>query len=283
MKVLGRFRLVRMFAPFVCNRRLARPPINNTSLFPALDVDESVRLLRADGLCLGIDLSDEFVNEIVGYAATRVCFGNINPKCGFPPRKRREAEAISGQRFVLGGYFNTTAPAGCNAIRYLERDPKLWAIAEGFLGTVPRHIGNQLWWSFADERSVAEKRRYAQLYHYDLDGYAFLKFFFYLTEVPDEQAGPHVCVRGTHRRKVFRHRLRYTRFSDEEVLRCYGADKVATIYGKAGSGFAEDTYCLHKGLAPTGRDRLILQIQFALHDFGVQHDGMAESALRQIL
>ena len=67
------------------------------------------------------------------------------------------------------------------------------------------------------------------------------------------------------------------------MIRCYGADKVATIYGKAGSGFAEDTSCIHKGLAPTGRDRLILQIQFALHDFGVQHDRMEESALHQIL
>lgn len=52
----------------------------------------------------------------------------------------------------------------------------------------------------------------------------------------------------------------------------YGADKIVTFVGKAGTGFAEDTYCIHQGTPPTQRDRLILQLQFAINDYGVQSD-----------
>ena len=280
MKVVGRFKTARALAPHLCNRGLVKPPLNRSSVFPAVDVATTVRRLEADGLCPGIDLPSEIVTEIRAYARSQPCFGNKVPRYGFQYAKRQEAEALAGQAFVLGGYFNTEA--GCPAISGLARDPKLWEIAEQYFGTVPRHIGSQLWWSFAAPRSEEEKNFYAQLYHYDLDGYAFLKFFFYLTGVDDE-SGPHVGVRGTHRRKILRHRMRYMRFSDAEVERCYGAENVTAMYGKAGTGFAEDTYCIHKGEPPTGRDRLILQIQFGLHDYGVQHDRVDDSVLQYVL
>lgn len=281
MKVLGRLQITRRIAPLVSNRRLATPAVEADSLFPPIDVTDVTRALRLEGLAIGIDVPQEIVREIVAFANGTPCFGNADPRFGFAPGSRREAEVATGQRFVLGTYFNTAA--GCPVIRRIEQDPKLWAIAEKYFRTTPRHIGTQLWWSFADVRSEAEKKRYAQLYHYDLDGYAFLKFFFYLTDVIDDHSGPHACVRGTHRRKALRHRLRYTRFSDDDIIGHYGIDRIAVMYGKAGSGFVEDTFCLHKGLAPTRDDRLILQVQFGLQDFDVQHDHMSEAELRYVV
>lgn len=281
MKLAGRFPVARAVARRVCNRGLARPPLNDTSVFPAVDVDTTVRRLNADGICLGIDLPPEIVDEVNVYAQEQLCYGNTDPRYGFPCGKRREAEARSGQRFVLGGYFNTET--GCPTIGRLGRDPKLWAIGEGYFGAVPRHIGTNLWWSFAAERTEAEKNRYAQAYHYDLDGYAFLKFFFYLTDVDDVGSGPHVGVRATHHRKILRHRLRYTRFTDADIGRAYGIENIVVMYGKAGTGFAEDTFCLHKGQSPTRRDRLILQLVFGLHDFGVQHDRQDPRVLQRLI
>ena len=49
---------------------------------------------------------------------------------------------------------------------------------------------------------------------------------------------------------------------------------------KAGFGFIEDPLCFHKGLTPTERDRLLLQIEFATTDYGMQNDNRETSSLQ---
>jgi hypothetical protein len=119
------------------------------------------------------------------------------------------------------------------------------------------------------------------MFHYDLDDFKFIKFFFYLTDV-DAGSGPHVAVRTSHlRRRVarFGDRLKVRRYSDDEVIGLYGRDQIVSITGPAGMGFAEDTICIHKGQTPVSRERLILQFQYALNDWGNQHDERDESEL----
>jgi hypothetical protein len=123
-----------------------------------------------------------------------------------------------------------------------------------------------MWWSFPTEMSEYQKARNAQLFHYDLDDFRFVKFFWYLTDV-DETAGPHVMVLGTHDRKKIAHQLLIRRIPDDEVVAGYGTERVKEITLPAGKGFAEDTFCLHKGQAPTGKARLLLQLEFGVNDF----------------
>jgi hypothetical protein len=72
------------------------------------------------------------------------------------------------------------------------------------------------------------------------------------------------------------------RYSDDEVARCFTPDQVAEICGPAGTGFAENTLCVHKGLTPTREPRLLLQLQYALFDYGVMHDRREASALQMV-
>ena len=117
------------------------------------------------------------------------------------------------------------------------------------------------------------------MFHYDLDDYRFLKFFFYLTDV-DDKSGPHICVRASHKYKKFSHILLRKRETDREIIDSYGEESLVTICGEAGFGFVEDPLCFHKGLTPTHKDRLLLQIEFATTDYGMQNDYRDISALQ---
>jgi hypothetical protein len=62
------------------------------------------------------------------------------------------------------------------------------------------------------------------------------------------------------------------RLTDDEVDERFGADSVGVMLGAAGDGFAEDTFGVHKGTAPVGSPRRILQPQFAFFDYGNTDD-----------
>ncbi|PSO85260.1 MAG: hypothetical protein BRC41_08590, partial [Cyanobacteria bacterium QH_9_48_43] len=57
--------------------------------------------------------------------------------------------------------------------------------------------------------------------------------------------------------------------NDAEIINYYGKENVETVYGKAGSGFVEDFYCFHKGTLPVYKNRLVLEVKFAMNDYGI--------------
>lgn len=247
----------------------------NNSVFPQIDLDEAVRQIKQDGFYSGLQLPKKLVEEIVEFAKNTVCYGNRKSKLGFYYQHKAAIETQSEKNIKVGCYFNTAKL--CPAIAKLQNDSQLLAIAARYLEKEPIHQGNQLWWSFAGESSDWERRQNAQMFHYDLDDYKFLKFFFYLTDV-DEKSGPHICVRSSHKHKKLSHTLLRKREEDKDIINYYGEDSLVTICGKAGFGFVEDPLCFHKGLTPTERDRLLLQIEFATTDYGMQNDNREISA-----
>ncbi|MFN6571379.1 phytanoyl-CoA dioxygenase family protein [Dendronalium sp. ChiSLP03b] len=251
----------------------------SNSYFKDVNVDEVVGNLKSEGLCLGINLPEDVVQEIVQFAKSTICYGNRKPELGFYYSQKEQAQNQSGKRFTVGSYFNTALC--CPAIKKLQNDPKLLAIAAKYLDAQPVHQGNLMWWSFAGETSYREQSQAAQFFHYDIDDYRFVKFFFYLTDV-DEQSGPHVCVRGSHKKKSISHTLLRKREIDKDIINYYGVESLVNICGQAGFGFVEDPFCFHKGIPPTHKDRLILQIEFATTDYQMQHDLRENSLLKCI-
>jgi hypothetical protein len=183
---------------------------------------------------------------------------------------------------LVAQYFNTEH--SCEAIRRLCNDATIQTIATEYLATVPRLVGVDLWWTFPVEASEADRRRHAHLFHRDVDDFRFLKFFFYLTDV-GETDGPHVVVKGSHRRPIhsrMRQRMSLRRLTDAEVDERFGAGAVHVVLGDAGAGFAEDTFGVHKGTTPTSSPRLILQLQFAVFDYGNTDDRRDPRDLRML-
>lgn len=152
-------------------------------------------------------------------------------------------------------------------IQTLATDGSLLWVAQAYLRCRPVFVGCCMWWStaFSDEPSSEA----AQLFHFDLDHVKFLKIFVYLTDVAEDQ-GPHVVVRNTHRRKPGAF-LDDRRYSDEEIIAHYSADRIVSIAGPAGTMFAEDTSGLHKASPVNRGHRLLLQLQYATSGFGSPH------------
>jgi hypothetical protein len=239
----------------------------NRSLFQDINVDRVLSSLRADSYCPSINLPPDIVRDIQEFGYSTKCYGNRECELGFYYREKEQVEAKLGQQFRLGSYFSAET---CPAVKKLERDPGLLAIAAKFLGADPIHMATEIWWSFPVAATSFEQLRAAQVFHYDLDDYRFIKFFFYLTDV-DLSSGPHILIRGSHKNKKFSHQLLGTRCAskdDREIIDCYGAENVVTLCGPAGFGFVEDSSCFHKGTLPTGKERLLLQIEYAINTYG---------------
>ena len=115
----------------------------------------------------------------------------------------------------------------------------------------------------------------AQRFHADLDRLRFVKFFAYLTDVGPDQ-GPHVYVRGSHRRRPTALRAD-RRFRDDEVRARFPERDLVSIEGPAGTVFAADTSGLHKGLPLADGHRLVVQVEFASGLLGAPYTSVAPS------
>ena len=252
------------------------------SAFSQVDPGRFVETLRRDGMAPGLRLPAETVAAIRSFAEHHPVYADREPQQGFPLHHRSEAEAALGKQVLVAQYFN--AARECPEIAALARDPFLELAASRFLGSIPRLVGTSLWWTFPVDATEQDRARHAHQFHRDVDDFAFVKFFFYLTSVATNDGG-HVCVLGSQHHDVgrtLRDRFRLRRYTDDEVIERFGTGPITEICGEAGEGFAENTLCIHKGLTPTASPRLLLQFEFALFDHGVMHDERPSTALGEL-
>jgi hypothetical protein len=142
-------------------------------------------------------------------------------------------------------------------------DPGLLAVAQGYFRSKAVQDLVAMWWSVP---GVKANTFAAQLYHFDMDRVKFLKFFFYLTDVGD-QNGPHCFISGTHRDYPWALR-QDRRLADEEVFACVDRKREVVFTGPRGTLIAEDTRGLHKGLLVRSGHRLVFQVEYAINLFG---------------
>lgn len=287
MLVLTRFKTVPIIANFYKPIKFNKTGLNR-SIFKELNVSNVVESLNKDSFYLGIKLPESILQELISFASCTDCYGDGRYQIGFAYAEKEKAEEKYGY-FIRGQYFNTSLC--CPAIKKLATDPKLLDIAANYLGGDPVYAGTKLEWLFSvseqNQRVLLKNMNFLSLknttrsgayfFHYDLDDYKCLKFYFYLTDV-DLSSGAHFCVRGSHKKKKLAHIFSFfRRCSDEDIISDYGAENVVPICGAAGFGFAEDTFCFHKVTIPSRRDRLTLQIQFTLNDYG--HNDLVDPSL----
>jgi hypothetical protein len=245
-------------------------PATGQTVVEVVDTDEAARRVRQDGFFRGLQLRQKVVEQLLTFASMATCFGEGNLEFPFLYSNKESAERESGRTYKLGRYQQ--AFLASPVLQALASDPQLLAIARKYLRTEPVLIGARMWWSFAGPTDAKREKASGQGFHYDIDGYRALAFFFYLTDVGPSN-GPHVYVRGSHMKKRVKHLVTmYKGRSDAEIEDSYGLDRQIVSCGTAGSGFAEDIFGFHKGLHPESGDRLIVQVRFGLRDYGTSHE-----------
>jgi hypothetical protein len=248
---------------WAATRRPVARPASGTSMFTGIGCDTVVNALRTDGIFSGLTLPDNIHQEIAEFARTTGCFGNFNRKLEFVAPEHTQAEAKFGRSLLSGHFFERSLD--CDAVLAVQHDPLLTDVAKHYLGGQAKVITTRVWWSFPTQASEAD-RSMASLdkFHFDLDDWRMLKFFFNLVDV-DEGTGPHVFVKGSHRRRAVKHQLTLmVGHPADEVLGYYGKDSTVTLTGKAGFGFGEDPFGFHMGTVPTTKPRLMMEVGFGV-------------------
>jgi len=150
-------------------------------------------------------------------------------------------------------------------------DPVIVGIARFYLRTAIqlRHVS--LWHSFPSFNSEPESEL-AQLFHFDLDEFRWLKLFIFLTDI-DSSNGPHVYIPGTHRtcsKAPDLLRRGYSRITDEDMEKYHPRSTWHEILGQAGTMVFADTRCWHKGMPVINGVRTMLQPEYAPSSFSKQ-------------
>ena len=263
MFVLARSEMVKRIAGREWRR--GSPPAQGAAQSAVLKTESAVQQIvdrfRVDGIADGLRLSQEAVADVISFAAAARCYGNAEPHRVLDRSAR--GSLMPGDA-VIGDYLDGIGQ--CDTIRRLWRDPKILEIARASLGTRPLPLRSRLWWSFRADRASATMRSvYAQdSFHFDLDGWRAVKFFFYMTDVGPEN-GPHLYVRKSHRNRAWLDQFSpFKSRSTRHITAKYGRDSLAVIHGPAGTGFVEDPYGFHTGTSVTGAARLILEIEYGV-------------------
>jgi hypothetical protein len=269
MFLFGRFLLVRRlsaaFAPRA-DRSAAASEDGGAEALADASVASIVDEIRRHGIRTGLRLPAAAVAEIRAFAESCPCYGSMDRLMPFLPDRHAEAERLYGRKILVGHYLD--AVLDCPAIADLARNRWLHAIAAEYLRAAPKVIATRLWWSFPGTSASRADLDLASQdgFHFDLDDWRQLKFFFYLTDV-DDQNGPHVYARGSHARRPLSHQ--FTLFvgkTDAEITSTYGADSLVAVTGPAGSGFVEDPFGYHTGSVVRRDRRLVLEISFGIGD-----------------
>jgi hypothetical protein len=103
-----------------------------------------------------------------------------------------------------------------------------------------------------------------QSYHVDTGSPKMLKMFFYLNDVDDE-GGPFTYVQESYERRHSGWNKQY-RVSDREIEALYQNDKIRRVTGEVGELVIANTNAFHKGLKPEKTDRMMLTLNFNIHE-----------------
>lgn len=151
----------------------------------------------------------------------------------------------------------------CPATVALAFSPILIGIAGAYFDCLPA-VGNvNLRTSFVNDLADFD----TQYFHSDPNSPRFLKFFFYLNDV-DAEGGPFCYVRGSNREKHPGWRRKY-RWTQDEIARIYGEDRIDLLLANVGDVIVADTTGFHRGTKAIARDRSMLTVDYVIHpEFG---------------
>jgi hypothetical protein len=230
---------------------------SSETYFKGLSVDDCVRDLKLHGISQAFCLPEPVADNILSYAQRARFHAEGGCENGLIAdfQQRRDSGLLTPARAIC------TDIAGSSESISILRDCSIHQVATRYLGYQPQICEAYIEALFR-VAPVAQEAGYLPYdYHYDIPGFGFIAFFFYLHAV-DEQNGAHVIIRQSHNNKRLRLLLRSGQSAGKLVPMYYDRDLELTVTGPKGHGFAEDLYSFHKVRRPIREDRISLQIRY---------------------
>jgi hypothetical protein len=230
--------------------------------FSNLPVDSFVKEVDKNAVAFGLQLPESIVEKILHYATCAPCTEPGYDKSFLINELDQHNYLPDGHRVTRAHVNDVTQ---CQAVNVIAQDSLLLQIASTYLHYYPTQVTCHLTWSIASNLTEDEVRASypASNFHYDIAGYNFATTYSYITPVLDDYSGPHVMIKGSHKRKPLWMLLKSGRCCDEKVYAYYGKEDEIYIKGKAGFTFFQDPSCIHRVKAPTSQNRLLLQIRYS--------------------
>ena len=198
------------------------------------------------------NLNTNQVNELVSLAKTLKCFNG------------KKFDLFDEKNITTTRYnFDSNDLINQSSVQKLVMDEYLIDVAREYFDSEPIFDLPVMWWSTPFGNGPSSDA--AQLYHYDLERVKWLKIFFYLTDVNDNN-GPHRYIEKSHKidsKPIDLISRGYQRISDNEMKKYYDIDSFKVIKGIKGSAFAADTLFWHKGTELIKGNRLVLELNYA--------------------
>lgn len=216
------------------------------------EATEQLAQLRREGVLTGLPAIDApRLKDILDYFQSQLCQDPWRPHLGLFPWDQAPSKECN-----MGMYTAEQIVRAPHVIA-LFNDPRLLALAEGYIGCKPTLDNVACWWSYS-QRSAAKG---TQKFHRDFDSIGGFKVFFYLTDVGTDQ-GPHEYVRGSHAQQTLD---TGAAIADDLLWKHYEYGRTLVCTGKAGTSFLADTFGIHRGQLPTKGSRLMLSAQYNIN------------------
>ncbi len=153
----------------------------------------------------------------------------------------------------------------CSSVFDIAFDDKVIEIAKNYFNCMPAITNVQLRKSKATdtlEHNIPGNGQ-TTLFHCDKDSPRFIKFFFYLNDV-DENNGPFTYTQGSQIQKFEGWDSKY-RWKHREISSIYGEDRIIKCTGNMGDLIIGNTNGFHKGTKVAKGERTILSIYYSVH------------------
>jgi len=217
---------------------------------------------------LPCSLHKNICDEILSYAYLQqhTCLARYGSQ-----NRRYEVSGLDElQPYTLSAAMKESCINASNTIHIIINDPVILGLVSFYLRTKICVRSVSFWHSFEaiDHEPYGEL---AQLFHYDLDEFRWLKLFIFLTDVSDNN-GPHVFIPGSHRPGFKDPKLLsrgYARISDDDMDRYHPRSSWKYLTCSAGTLVLADTRCWHKGTAVKTGVRSLLQPEYAPTKFSM--------------
>lgn len=153
----------------------------------------------------------------------------------------------------------------CEDLMRIANDPHIIGLISAQFGCKPTICCMEAWWTKAGT-AIANELYQDDMYHRDVEDFKFIKLFIYLCDV-EEANGAHCFIKGSQNSTRLTKRMP---IPDQLASENFAEKDHFVFTGKAGSGFLESTWGLHRSLPIRKGERLLYSVTYSLTSMNPQ-------------